>query len=220
MELPNWKNSLIPQLEEWNEEQIKQGKLRFLHVARHCVPNFTVDERNKDIINDLFYYFHRIKGGRLDPAKGLWIEGPPGTGKSILISIFAKHIRTYWNDKAFKIYNCTSISNEFSRRTSNEVDLLDIYTANRFGESKKPIPMCFDELGREPIPSVSFGQRLNVMEHILHIRYSIWQELRLRTYVTTNLGAEEVENLYHDYIRDRRKEMFNIIAMTGDSRRK
>lgn len=80
--------------------------------------------------------------------------------------------------------------------------------------------MGFDELGREPIPGVYYGQKLNVMQHIIHVRYSLWQLAKLRTFVTTNMDAEEVENLYGDYIRDRRKEMFNIIPLTGESRRK
>ena len=80
--------------------------------------------------------------------------------------------------------------------------------------------MCFDELGREPIPSKYFGTELNVFQHVLHIRYALWQQTHLKTYVTTNLMPDEVQNIYGDYIRDRRKEMFNLIAVTGDSRRK
>lgn len=215
------------ELNNWTEEEIKQGKNAFMHMAKHLMPEFEVDDRNREIINDLFFYFHKLEGGRLNPEKGLWLEGDVGTGKSTLMNIFSNHLRRYWNGAGFKIYNCSTIANEYSHRPKMKdgddasLDTLDRYTYNRYGyKAHTRVAMCFDELGREPIPAVHFGQKLNVMEHILHIRYTFWQSDRLLTYVTTNLDADKVEELYQDYIRDRRAEMFNIIAMTGKSRRK
>lgn len=212
------------ELNNWTEEEIKQGKNAFMHMALHIMPEFKVDERNKEIINDLFFYFHKIEGGRLDPAKGLWIEGEVGTGKSSLMNIFSNHMRRYWNGNGFKIYTCSTISKEFATNPTNDVeaaDILDRYTFNKFGyRPYYRVAMCFDELGREPIPSARYAFKMNVMEHILHLRYTFWQNEGLLTYVTTNLDADKVETMYGDYIRDRRAEMFNIIAMTGESRRK
>jgi len=210
------------ELNKWTKKEIEQGKRAFINMAKHLVPEFEVNERNKNTINDLFFYFHKLEGGQLDPTKGLWIEGPIGTGKSTLMNIFANHLRRFWTGLSFKIYNCTSVSNEFSSQERKDgLDVLDRYIYNRCGfKPNERVSMCFDELGREPIPAVHFGQRLNVMEHIMHLRYTFWQAEGLLTYVTTNLDANKVEELYGDYIRDRRAEMFNIIAMTGESRRK
>lgn len=215
------------ELNNWTEKEIKQGKKAFMHMAKHLMPEFEVDDRNREIINDLFFYFHKLEGGRLHPEKGLWLEGDVGTGKSTLLNIFSHHLRRYWNGAGFKIYNCATIANEYAFREEsknsmydNNPDVLDRYTYNRLGY--KPftrVHMCFDELGREPIPAIHFGQKLNVMEHILHIRYTFWQSEKLLTYVTTNLDADKVETMYGDYIRDRRAEMFNIVPMTGSSRR-
>lgn len=206
------------ELNKWTDKEIAKTKLSFMNIARHIMPHFQVDERNKEIINDLFFYFHKIEGGKLDPEKGIWLEGDLGTGKSTLMLIFSEHLRRYWNGSGFKIYNCSTIANEYSSRDD---DVLDRYTYNRNGYTPgAKVAMCFDELGKEPIPASRYGQKLNVMEHILHIRYTFWQTEKLPTYVTTNLDAQTVEDLYKDYIRDRRSEMFNIIAMTGKSRRK
>lgn len=218
------------ELNKWTEDQIIQGKKAFMNMAKHLMSNFVIDDRNREIVNDLFFYFHKIEGGKLDPEKGLWLEGDVGTGKSTILEIFSQHLRRYWNGAGFKIYNCATISNEYAFRSREEgkhtmydanPDVLDKYTYNRYGyKAYSRVHMCFDELGREPIPAIHFGQKLNVMEHILHIRYTFWQSERLLTYVTTNKDADEIELLYQDYIRDRRAEMFNIIAMTGESRRK
>ena len=215
------------ELNNWTEYQIKRGKTAFMHMAKYIMPYFVVDDRNREIINDLFFYFHKIEGGRLDTDKGLWLEGDVGTGKSTLLNIFSHHLRRSWNGAGFKIYNCSTIANEYAHRPKfkdnddTSLDALDKYTYNRYGyNAHSRVHMCFDELGRESIPAVHFGQKLNVMEHILHIRYTYWQSEKLLTYVTTNKDADEIELLYKDYIRDRRAEMFNIIAMTGESRRK
>lgn len=212
------------ELNNWTEDQIIQGKKAFMHMAKATMPHFQVDDRNRDTINDLFYYFHKIEGGRLDPAKGLWLEGEVGTGKSSLMNIFSNHMRRYWNGNGFKIYTCSTISKEFATNPANDVeaaDILDRYTFNKLGyRPYYRVAMCFDELGREPIPSARYAFKMNVMEHILHLRYTFWQNEGLLTYVTTNLNAEKVETMYGDYIRDRRAEMFNLIAMTGESRRK
>ncbi len=221
----NAKNlKVIMELNNWNEEEITRGKKAFMNMARHLMPHFKVDNRNKDIVNDLFYYFHKIEGGRLDTTKGLWLEGEVGTGKSSLMNIFSNHLRRYWNGNGFKMYTCSTISVEFATNPARDVeaaDLLDRYTYNKNGYIPyNRVSICFDELGRETIPSARYAFKVNVMEHILHLRYTFWQNEGLLTYVTTNLDANKVEDLYGDYIRDRRAEMFNIIAMTGESRRK
>ena len=80
--------------------------------------------------------------------------------------------------------------------------------------------MCFDELGRETIPANYYGQKLNVMQHILHIRYSLWQSTGVKTFITTNDDPSAIESKYGDFIRDRNREMFNIVLLQGKSRRK
>lgn len=106
--------------------------------------------------------------------------------------------------------------NVMGNETKNE-EVQDVQFED--GYCKGPVPMCFDELGREPNPAKYYGTELNVMQHILHIRYSLWQQGGLKTFVTTNFNAKEIGDLYGDFIRDRRREMFNILVMNGESRR-
>ena len=181
-------------------------------AAEQTGGTFRVDQSNLETISAMFDYFTGIPG-KFDLNKGLWLEGPVGTGKSTLMYVFSKFMQTLGN--GFRVYICSQVAAEYSM--SGE---LGKYLLNADGYCKEPVPMCFDELGREPIPAKYYGTELNVFQHILHIRYALWQQTRLRTFVTTNLRADEVQRIYGDYIRDRRKEMFNLVVLDGDSRRK
>lgn len=184
----------------------------FMYIAKQTTKgSFQIDDRNKDLVNDLFLYFHFQKG-RLDLRKGLWLEGPVGTGKSTLMQVFSQYLKSL--QMGFRVYICSQVTTDYSLTGD-----LSRYLDNAGWSSSGPVPMCFDELGREPLPAKYYGTELNVMQHILHIRYSYWQIAGLRTFVTTNANGNDIERLYGDFIRDRRKEMFNIIPVTGDSRR-
>lgn len=194
----------------YNEEY--ELKMKFLRVARNCTKGvFALDGRNKKLVGDLFNYFLGLPG-ELDTRKGLWLEGPVGTGKSMLMYVFSEFMKSL--QQGFQVYICSSVTTEYALSGD-----LDKYLLNENGFATYPVPMCFDELGREPIPSAYYGQKMNVMQHILHVRYSYWQTTGLKTYVTTNCDANKIGEIYDDYIRDRRKEMFNKIVLDGASRR-
>lgn len=195
-----------------SEEDIRIQKMVFMRFAKSIVPDFQIDEYNLRIISDLFNYFLGIPGN-LDLKKGLWLMGEIGTGKSVLMQVFSKYMIA--KHDGFLVHDCSHVANQYSITGD-----LDKYTYNQTGHSGFPVRMCFDELGRESMPANHFGQKLNVMRHILHIRYSLWQISGLQTFITTNLDPSGVEAHYGDYIRDRCKEMFNVLSFPGNSRRK
>lgn len=187
-------------------------KRLFMQVAqRETDGRFVVDDTNKELVNNLFLYFHKLPG-KLDSRKGLWLEGPVGTGKSTLLNVFSAYMRSL--KVGFKVYICSHVTTLYALDGN-----LDLFLENRNGLNAGPVDMGFDELGREPNPASYYGTKMNVFEHILHIRYAYWQSKGIRTFITTNMDAKQLGEKYGDYIRDRRKEMFNIIPVTGESRR-
>ena len=190
----------------------------FFDTANEVVPGFTIDQDNLKVIENLFYYFIGLER-EYDLNKGLWIMGGNGTGKTKILKIFSLFGQKRYN--GFKVYECMTISNEYATKGD-----IEKYTYNQQGSysTQKPADMGFDELGRETIPANHFGQRLNVMQYILHIRYSLWQSEGIKTYITTNLSTDEVHDLYDGdkdkFISDRCREMFNVVTLLGNSRRK
>lgn len=192
-------------------KHIYEAKQAFMSLARERIEGFVVDDANRHQIGSLFNYFYGLDCD-LDPRKGLWLMGGVGTGKTTLMRLFAEFMRA--RGAGFRLHICSEVSAEYAA-TGN----LDLYTYNREGYLGCAVPMCFDDLGREPEESNYFGQRLNVMQQILHLRYSLWQTEGVRTFVTTNCGSGDLELLYGSFIRDRVREMCNILVFKSGSRR-
>ncbi|MBQ4008769.1 MAG: hypothetical protein II603_09545 [Muribaculaceae bacterium] len=74
-----------------------------------------------------------------------------------------------------------------------------------------------DELGREPMPANNFGTKMNVMQHIIQMRYD--NRRSCVTHVTTNMAPTDVAKYYGSYVADRCVEMFNFINLNGTSLR-
>jgi hypothetical protein len=69
---------------------------------------------------------------------------------------------------------------------------LDVHINNVNGYSGKPLELCIDELGRERLPAIYFGNKLNVMRYILHQRYGLWRSRGVITHVTSNFTPNDV----------------------------
>ncbi|PXV66903.1 hypothetical protein CLV62_104164 [Dysgonomonas alginatilytica] len=197
-------------------EYTSQLRLLLSRIIKEQIPDFIYDQQNTEVIKNLFLYYTGQVGG-YDLKKGIWLMGGNGTGKTTLLQIFSEFGKKRYD--GFRIYDCAKVANDYAMNGE-----LDVYTYNQTGYSRKPVNMAFDELGRETIPSNHFGQKLNVMQHILHIRYNLWRTEGIQTYITTNCDADETHRLYDNvndrFISDRIKEMYNRIVLDGESRRK
>lgn len=186
-----------------------QSLPRFRKIVFQVCPNFETTEYNRDIVNELYKYAHG--SGKLSHEKGILFYGEVGTGKSTLMKILAEYQRTM--ERGFKCVNCASLTAMFA---SFGIEALNESTWNDGYRGVNPIERGFDELGRETRPAKYYGNELNVMQHIIQIRY----DLKVKTHITTNMLPHELERIYGQHIYDRCIEMFNFIEVKGDSKRK
>lgn len=71
-----------------------------------------------------------------------------------------------------------------------------------------PKSFCFDDLGTEQSLKY-YGNECNVMAEVLLSRYERFVSQSIKTHITTNLSATEIEALYGNRVRSRMREMFN-----------
>lgn len=173
---------------------------------------FIIDETNLDAITKLCAYFSGLEVEGLSQNKGIMILGEVGVGKTLLFKAFAEALKPF--NKSFRIVSCQDVV--FGYENTGE---LDLYMGNEKGYSGKPAKFCFDEIGRETIPAIHFGNKRNVMQHIMAYRYNCWQNYGLLSHGTTNASPQELISVYGEHIADRIKEMFNFIVIKGASKR-
>ena len=184
----------------------KSDPLFFRNKVYEICPDFKSNDRNREILNNLYYYVHGE--GPLDPKKGILFLGNVGTGKSTLMKILAEYQRLF--GRGYMCVNCSLLSAQYS---TYGVEALNESTWNEGNRGVRPVERGFDELGRETLPARYYGNELNVMQHVLQIRY----DLKVKTHATTNLEVEEIEKKYGNHIFDRCFEMFNFIEVNGES---
>ena len=157
-----------------------------------------------------------VKEIGLNPQKGLLLLGPVGCGKTTTMQLFSQY--------RFRLVATRDIARSFLREG---YPVLEKYGANSFGKKStgyrpvlqydQPITYCFDDLGVEQNAKL-YGNDCNVMAEILLDRYDQFMRYGMLTHMTTNLNAEELEQLYGDRVRSRLREMFNLVCFPPEAK--
>lgn len=184
-------------------------------IGSQFIKGFDLTKRLEKFYEQLYYYFKKDKRFEQDLNKGLLIIGAVGTGKTTAMRMFSRIGR-------YRVVSTRHIVREFN------IDGMTVL--NRYGQEafynegvpleKIPIKLCFDDIGLEDVDSKLFGNRANVLAEILFDRYDCFIYDGMITHATTNLSISKLEQIYGDKIRDRMKEMMNLIVCEGQSLRK
>ena len=184
---------------------------------------FVVDKDNKDLVKLLCYYFTNDsrfeamnKEDELSLKKGLLLCGNVGVGKSFLMEAFRANKR-----RCFQIIKCREVADSYA---GHGAEVLRMYSDKIYVPThpstfyQRDIGLCFDDLGTEDSKKY-YGDEVNVMADILLNRYDNNLEYHY-THITTNLTMDEIENKYGTRVRSRMRQMFNLIVLGGEDRRK
>ncbi|WP_339629184.1 ATPase [uncultured Maribacter sp.] len=174
---------------------------------------FRIYDEDTVIIRKLCQYFIKDKDNcekhGIDINKGILLSGPVGCGKTTLMKLL-RHIVPM--QRPYEMMPCRNLAFSFNH--------LGFKTIEEYGSTKF---FCFDDLGVEP-PGRFYGKDLNVMGEVLLSRHELYLDTKhnIKTHVTTNLNAEELEERYGNRVRSRMRQLFNLIAFdtaTNDKRK-
>jgi len=143
--------------------------------------------------------------------KGIFLNGPVGCGKTKIMEIFR-----YITKDSFRMAMCRNIAFDF---IESGIPIIKKYSyeSRDIENIHKPITYCFDDLGAENI-SAHFGNKVNVMDEILSIRYDMIWQYKMKTHATSNLNSDEIEEKYGIRLKSRFSEMFNLISFNNNAR--
>jgi len=214
-----WKQVInAPQHPRWiTAEELLEGAIHFSIEDKKPI---VIDDDNRELLTLLSWYFAGDK--RFESAaegyslsKGLYIYGAVGIGKTYIMKLFTDMQR-----KPFRMKDCSDISAEFKKEGEEGITKyfrdIQIHERHEWGHTERG--WCFDDLGTES-DGRYFGNQVNVMERIFEVRYRNHE--RLTTHIISNLTVKQVEERYGVRIRERLREMMNVVYFTASkSRRK
>jgi energy-coupling factor transporter ATP-binding protein EcfA2 len=169
---------------------------------------FKIIESDYPILHKLIAYFLKDEQAcsqlNIDLEKGILLTGPIGCGKTTLINLM-KFLTP--SEHKFIVKPCRDISFEFIQ---DGYQIIHKYSKGKLYQSE-PRTYCFDDLGTENNLKY-FGNECNVIAEILLNRYDLFIAKKLKTHLTTNLSATEIETQYGNRVRSRLRSMLNLIA--------
>lgn len=161
---------------------------------------YDIDEDNKEVITEILKWLICDSSCKLELHKGLFICGGIGTGKTMILDILADMVQI--SRKTVIIYDAQTINDMYST----------IEGKNKLSQGLIGI----DDIGTENKSIKVFGTEKAPLYDLLNTRY----RYRRLTLATTNIAPNKIVNHYDERFADRCREMFNIIGLTGKSRRK
>lgn len=192
---------------------------------------FSIDKDNEEIVRLLTLYFSNdpefenskdINGSSYSLKKGLALMGNLGVGKTFMMGFFCQN-----QNQSYRMANCRKIEGLWIDQMSNKEkplkNVIEYYStsidipvnSNPFGA--QAIGVCFDDLGTETSPSKAYGEEKNVLAEILMNRYESGLPFNY-THITTNLSPHDIGLKYGTRVRDRFREMFNLIQFGNEAK--
>jgi DNA replication protein DnaC len=188
---------------------------------------FLIDENNRAAFDLLCLYFaedqnfFRLAGEMQiqNPGlnKGILLCGNPGTGKTRIMTVFARNQR-----QSFGMYSAQKIANDFAKDGESIIEDFSEVFKNPINDAEaffQPLRgICLDDIGSEELKN-HFGNKRNVIGDIIERRYSngVFGPL---LHATTNFSAGELEKFFGLRVLSRMREIFNLVVLSGPDRRK
>ena len=150
--------------------------------------------------------------GKGDIKKGIYIAGPTGTGKTLLLDVMLRYASSLY----LKII-IDGRENSFDWRSmrSDEICMYVVKTGDIDALIRFPV-LCINDVGSEPKESLYMGNRVEVMRMILERRGD--NHDKCLTLITSNYRMDGLP--YGSRVESRLMEMCNYFELKGKDRRR
>ena len=137
---------------------------------------------------------------------GVMLCGICGNGKTTLLHAFRSAMGWMEEKRPFGEERMTI-------RVADAKEIVRLAKDVKSFDGLRSIPMLgIEDMGREPVDVLDFGNVLNPVVDLIEYRY----DNQLFTFITTNLNGREIRRKYGDRIADRLNEMIEVIIF-GDT---
>lgn len=181
-----------------------QKTLRYIQYLgkKQYGENFIIHRKDVVTLHRLIIYTiheeEQCKKHNIDLNKGILLIGPVGSGKTSIMHILRQFL---FREDYYLIKSARDIAFEYQKE--------GIDTIQKYG--KLQTALCIDDLGVENNTKF-YGNECNTIAEIMLHRYDLLINQKIKTHATTNLNAEELEDLYGNRVRSRLRSMFNLIS--------
>ena len=171
-------------------------------ASRKILTPFVVDDSNREVINQLFYWLTRQEC-IMNQELGIIVNGAYGCGKSVLMEAFCMVFNDITPSERGKVTVVHAIE------LAEQIKKVGVIPYAR-------VPLLIHDLGREKWEIKDYGNSINPVSDLLALR----AEYGSLTFGTTNMTKEEFGTAYKAFITKRIFEHVNLILLPGTDRRK
>lgn len=194
--------------EEAYQYMVERGK----ELAKRRGTQFVIDRYNETLFVNLAYYFGRDEKFNGDLNKGILLQGNFGVGKSFPFICAAG------------LFSPVAFEQDMMKSSNQLINLFQQDGAEAMVKYQSGV-FVLDEIC-ENHDANYFGNKVNVIQQLVELRYDLFVRTGTVTHGTTNFigtdrvtSGEQIEQHFGGRVRSRMREMFNCYLISGTDRR-
>lgn len=198
--------------QEERESILPSAEVIYTHLDMFSADKFVIDDKNRELVKQLCYYFAQDEKFLEFPvfneqslSKGILLVGDCGLGKSYILNTIYRMFQKV-RDHTFGFVSSITIVENYNSMGDEGII------------KYKDREWCIDDIGTEDIGS-HYGKN-DVLKMLLEVRYNKFVYEDIKTHGSTNLLPKNIKERYGDRVYSRIQQMFNIIILDGEDRRK